>query len=102
MIANVVLDGCYLEAPIVDVLLLPLFYVGWFPQLPLESTRRMLKVCLSVFHTLLSISSLLKKSPGAFRAFMARLRDACLIVNLDIKEASVVDFICAVGRVRDI
>ena len=62
----------------------------------------MLKVHLDVFHALLRTLRLLKKSHGAFRPFMTRLRDAYFIVNLDdIKEASV-DVICAVGRVRDI
>lgn len=49
--------------------------------------RSTLKVCLDIFHALQRISKLLKKSHGAFKPFMARLRDACFIVNLDdIKE----------------
>ncbi|CAM9376638.1 unnamed protein product [Sphacelaria rigidula] len=53
-----------------------------------EERRRMLKVRLDIFHALQRLSRLLKKSHGAFRPFMARLRDACFIVNLaDNKEA---------------
>ncbi|CAB1117108.1 unnamed protein product [Ectocarpus sp. CCAP 1310/34] len=48
-----------------------------------------LKVRLDIFHALQRVSKLCKKSHGAFKPFMARLRDACFIVNLDdIKEAS--------------
>lgn len=62
----------------------------------------MLKVRLDIFHALQRISRLLKKSHGAFRPFMARLRDACFIVNLaDVKEASVVVVTSTVGRVSD-
>ncbi|CAM9149525.1 unnamed protein product [Sphacelaria rigidula] len=54
-----------------------------------QERRRMLRVRLGIFHALQRLSRLLKKSHGAFRPFMARLRDACFIVNLaDIKEAS--------------
>lgn len=59
-----------------------------------------LKVRLDVFHALQRVSKLCKKSHGAFKPFMARLRDACFIVNLDdIKEASVVDVV-VVGRIN--
>ena len=51
-----------------------------------------LNVRLDIFHALQRISKLCKSKHGAFKPFMARLRDACFIVNLDdIKEASVVD-----------
>ncbi|CAB1102728.1 unnamed protein product [Ectocarpus sp. CCAP 1310/34] len=51
-----------------------------------------LKVRLDIFHALQRVSKLCKKSHGAFKPFMARLRDACFIVNLDdIKEASAVE-----------
>ena len=56
---------------------------------------RMLKVRLDTFRALLRISRLAKKSHGAFKPFMAWLRDACYIVNLeDIKEASDFDVTC--------
>lgn len=59
-----------------------------------------LKVRLDIFHALQRISRLCKKSHGAFKPFMARLRDACFIVNLDdIKEASAVGVV-VVGRVN--
>ncbi|CBJ28935.1 similar to Werner syndrome protein [Ectocarpus siliculosus] len=46
-----------------------------------------LQVRLDIFHALQRISRLCKKSHGAFKPFMARLRDACFIVNQDdIKE----------------
>lgn len=48
-----------------------------------------LKVRLDIFHALQRISKLCINKHGAFKPFMARLRDACFIVNLDdIKEAS--------------
>ncbi|CAN0585127.1 unnamed protein product, partial [Laminaria digitata] len=40
-------------------------------------------VRLDLFHGLQRISRLVKKSHGAFKPFMARLRDACFIVNRD-------------------
>ncbi|CAN0310195.1 unnamed protein product, partial [Laminaria digitata] len=53
---------------------------------------RMPKVRLDVFHALQRISRLVKKNHGAFKPFMARLRDAFFIVNSeDIKEASFVE-----------
>ncbi|CBN79572.1 hypothetical protein Esi_0011_0164 [Ectocarpus siliculosus] len=46
-----------------------------------------LKVRLDIFHGLQRVSKLCKKSHGAFRPFMARLRDALLHCQLDdIKE----------------
>lgn len=59
----------------------------------------MLKVRLDIFHALQRISRLVKKSHGAFRPFMARLRDACFVVNRDdILEASVVGVVCSVSQ----
>lgn len=53
-----------------------------------------LNVRLDIFHALQRISKLCKTKHGAFKPFMARLRDACFIVNLDdIKEASAVDVV---------
>lgn len=70
-----------------------------FPRF-LQEKRRMLKVRLDIFHALQRLSRLLKKSHGAFRPFMARLRDACFIVNLaDIEEASVPDVTSAFARI---
>ena len=44
----------------------------------------------------------MKKNQGAFKPFMARLRDACFIVNLDdVKEASFVDVTCNVNQIND-
>ena len=58
-------------------------------QVARKARRRMLKVRLDMFHALQRISRLGKKGHGAFRAFMARLRDACFIVNQDdVAEAS--------------
>ena len=62
----------------------------------------MLKVRLDIFHALQRISRLVKKSHGAFKPFMARLRDACFIVNLeDIEEASAFDVTCVVVRISN-
>lgn len=55
---------------------------------------------LNIFHAMQRISKLCKKHDGAFKPFMARLRDVCFIVNLDdIKEASAVG-IFFVGRIN--
>ena len=44
----------------------------------------------------------MKKNQGAFKPFMARLRDACFIVNSeDIKEASFVDITRDVDQIND-
>lgn len=43
----------------------------------------MLAVRLDIFHALNRISRLMKKGHGGFKAFMARLRDACFEVNLE-------------------
>ena len=62
----------------------------------------MLKIRLDIFHALPRISRPVKNSRGAFKPFMARLRDACFIVNLeDIKEASDFDATCVVARIRN-
>lgn len=59
-----------------------------------------LKVRLDVFHALQRISKPCINKHGAFKSFMARLRDACFIVNLDgIKEASAVGVV-VVGRME--
>lgn len=58
-----------------------------------EPSRSVIAVRLDLFHGLQRISRLVKKTHGAFRPFMARLRDACFIVNQeDIAEASYVRF----------
>ena len=63
---------------------------------------RMPKVRLDIFHALQRISRLVKKNHGAFKPFMARLRDACFIVNSeDIKEASFVDITRDVDQIND-
>lgn len=43
----------------------------------------MFPVRLDLFHALNRISRVVKKSHGAFKPFMARLRDACFLVNRD-------------------
>ena len=63
---------------------------------------RMPKVRLDVFHALRRISRLVEKNRGAFKPFMARLRDAFFIVNSeDVKETSFVEVICAFGRISE-
>lgn len=40
-------------------------------------------VLLDLFHALNRLSRTIKKRHGAFRPFMARMRDACFLVNRD-------------------
>ena len=64
---------------------------------------RMPKVRLDIFHALQPLSRLVKKNHGAFKPFMARLRDVCFIVNSeDIREASFVDVACDVDQINDV
>lgn len=59
-----------------------------------------LKVRLDIFPALQRISKPYKRSHGAFKLFMARLRNACFIIHLDaIKEASTVDVV-VVGWIK--
>lgn len=49
----------------------------------------MFSIRLDVFHALNRISRVVKKGHGAFKPFMARLRDACFLVNRDdVSQAS--------------
>ncbi|CAM9724078.1 unnamed protein product [Pylaiella littoralis] len=50
---------------------------------PQERNRGMFSVRLDLFHALNRISRTVKKGHGAFKPFMARLRDACFLVNRD-------------------
>ena len=53
-------------------------------------------VRLDLFHALKRISRVIKKKHGAFRPFMARLRDACFLINKDdIEQLSTTGAICA-------
>ena len=71
-------------------------------QLYRRGGPHMLKVRLDTFHALSRISCLVKKSHGAFKPFMAWLRNACYIVNLeDIKDASGFHVTCVVVRSSD-
>ena len=73
-----------------------------FAKVSQKDGMRMPKVCLDIFHALQRISRLVNKNHGAFKPFMARLRDAGFIVNSeDIKEAIFVDVACHVDRIND-
>lgn len=91
------IDGCLLQADHPPL-------VCWLDHLFFQETKtHMLKVRLDIFHALQRISRLVKKSHGAHRTFMSRLRDACFIVNKDdIREVSVVGVICVIRRGRNI
>ncbi|CAB1103500.1 unnamed protein product [Ectocarpus sp. CCAP 1310/34] len=58
-----------------------------------EEPHGVFSVRLDPFHTLNRISRMTKKSHGAFKPFMARLRDACFLVNRDdVYQASLKPF----------
>lgn len=54
--------------------------VPWLTQ---ERAGDMFFVRLDLFHALNRLSRTARKTHGAFRPFMARLRDACFLVNRD-------------------
>lgn len=54
-----------------------------------EESPNMFGVRLDLFNALNRISRKIRKKHGAFKPFMARLRDACFLINRnDIREAS--------------
>lgn len=93
---RVVNEGCLLQAAHPPL-------VCWLNHLFSQETKRhVLKVRLDIFHALQRISRLVKKSHGAHRTFMSRLRDACFVVNKDdIREVRVVGVLDVVRRDRN-